>query len=271
MSDTLVTYELKGSVALIGLARPEKRNALSTALMAQLEAASLQANREAKVGIIYGHGAHFSAGLDLSEAMKWLTNGQWKRNHMAPPAFEAIARTQIPFIAALHGAVVGGGLEIACAAHIRVADKSAMFALPEGQRGIFVGGGGSVRIARIIGYPAMADMMLTGRTFTAAEAARMRLVQYLVPAGQALKRAMQLADKITQNTFESNFAISHGLSRIQDLSYSDGLFFEQLLVSTTESDEARQRLSAFLEKRAAPIMPSIKKPPARPRKRSRKG
>ena len=89
----------------------------------------------------------------------------------------------MPVIAVLHGAVVGGGLELAVAAHIRVAEASAFYGLPEGQRGIFVGGGGSARIPRLIGTARMADMMLTGRVYDAEEGFAIGLSQYLVDDG----------------------------------------------------------------------------------------
>ena len=84
-------------------------------------------------------------------------------------AFERIERGRVPVVAVLKGAVVGGGLELAAAAHIRVAEPSAFYALPEGQRGLFVGGGASVRVPRLIGAHRMADMMLTGRVLDADE------------------------------------------------------------------------------------------------------
>ena len=99
----------------------------------------------------------------------------------------------MPVVAALHGAVVGGGLELAASCHIRVADATTFYALPEGSRGIFVGGGGAVRIPRLIGAARMADMMLTGRVYQAEEGERVGFAQYLVPAGQAVAKALELA------------------------------------------------------------------------------
>src|SRR6202007_761019 len=99
------------------------------------------------------------------------------RRHNWHEVFDVIARGSIPFVAALHGAVVGGGLELAAATHIRVADTTAVFGLPEGQRGIFGGGGGSVRVQRIIGYSVMADMMLTGRLLSVEEAEKVNIVR----------------------------------------------------------------------------------------------
>jgi enoyl-CoA hydratase/carnithine racemase len=168
--------------------------------------------------------------------------------------FDDIERGPIPFVAALRGGAIGGGLELAAAAHIRVADVSAFFALPEGQRGIFVGGGGAVRIARLISAARMTDMMLTGRTLSAAEAERLNLVQYVVDDGTALDQARRLALRIADNAALSNYAITNALSRIQDMSHDDGLFFEALMAAVTQtSTDAQDRLKDFLEKRTARV------------------
>ena len=154
MSSPLITYELDGTVAVIGLNRPDKRNAINDAVVMQLRDAVVRAGDEADAGVIFGHGVNFSAGLDLAQLLKNIESPmpRKKRDHAWHTVFDIIARGPIPFVAALHGAVVGGGLELAAAAHIRVADRTAFFGLPEGQRGIFVGGGGSVSVQRIVGY-----------------------------------------------------------------------------------------------------------------------
>ena len=142
-------------------------------------------------------------------------------------------------------------MELAAATHVRVSDDSAFFALPEGQRGIFVGGGGSVRIARLITAARMADMMLTGRTLSANDAERANFVQYITPAGGTLLKAKELAARIAGNAPLSNFAIIQALPRIQDLAHDDGLFLESLMAAMTQtSGDAQERLRAFLEKRA---------------------
>ena len=102
-------------------------------------------------------------------------------------------------VAVLHGAVVGGGLEIAAACHIRVAESSAYYALPEGSRGIFVGGGGSVRLPRLIGTSRMMDMMLTGRIYDAEEGQAIGLSHYLVEPGAGLAKGIELAKHIAGN------------------------------------------------------------------------
>ncbi|MGH6924870.1 MAG: crotonase/enoyl-CoA hydratase family protein [Propylenella sp.] len=250
----LVTCETVGQVAFVGLNRPEKRNAINDRLLEDLAGAIERAQREARAAVIFGHGEHFCAGLDLAEhVLKTPMEGVHgsRRWHAV---FGMIERGKIPWIAALHGAVVGGGLELAASAHIRVADASAFFALPEGQRGIFVGGGGSVRVARLMGVALMTDMMLTGRVASPMEAERWNLIQYLTAKGGAKERAEELAKVAASNAEISNYAIINALSRIQDMSRDDGLFVESFVASFTATNpEAQERQRAFLEKRAAPL------------------
>ena len=246
-----LTYEVEDNMALIGLNRPAKRNAINDDMINDLKSAIDLASVQAKVGVLFGHGDHFSAGLDLAEHAERtpfegvLHSRKWHK------IFDEIERGPIPWVAALHGAVVGGGLELAASAQVRVADEAAFFGLPEGQRGIFVGGGGSVRIARLMTTSRMADMMLTGRTLSAAKAEQLNLIQYVAGPGQALNEAKALAARIASNAPLSNFAITQALPRIQDLSHDDGLFFESLMAAFTQtSPDAIERLRAFLDKRA---------------------
>ena len=195
MDFTQLTYELDGPVALIGLNRPAKRNAISDTMIGELQVAVLRAGREARVGILHGHGDHFSAGLDLAEQLERTQVASLANSRLWHRVFDDIERGSIPFVAALQGGAIGGGLELAAAAHIRVADASAFFALPEGQRGLFVGGGGAVRIARLMSATRMTDMMLTGRTLSAEEGERLNLVHYLVARGDALDEAKRIASQ----------------------------------------------------------------------------
>jgi (methylthio)acryloyl-CoA hydratase len=171
-----VTYAVEGAVALIGLDRAEKRNAINDALVSALEEAVLRAGTEAKAAVIFGHGEHFSAGLDLAEHAERTPIEGIHHSRKWHAIFDRIERGAIPFLAAIQGAAVGGGMELAASTQIRVADESAFFALPEGQRGIFVGGGGSVRVARLVTAARMADMVLAGRVLSAAEAERANFV-----------------------------------------------------------------------------------------------
>lgn len=254
MSEEMITYEVRGNVALIGLNRPEKRNAISDAVVEQLAIAVHRAETDAKAGVIHGYGKHFCAGLDLAEHVKKSPIQSIQGSRRWHSVFGTIQHGSIPWVSALHGAVVGGGFELAASTHIRVAGNDAFFALPEGQRGIFVGGGGSVRIARLINVARMTDMMLTGRVASASELEQWGGVQYVVPEGDALDKAIELAEKMSGNTELTNFSIIHALPRIQDMSKEDGLLVESVMAAfTSSSPEAEQRLNDFLAKRTQKV------------------
>lgn len=250
----LVSYELRGAVAVIGLNRPEKRNAISDRVVMALDAMVARAGSEARAAVIHGHGPHFCAGLDLGEHVEKSLLESVQGSRLWHRIFDRIERGTIPFVSALTGAVVGGGFELAAATHIRVAEEPAFFALPEGTRGIFVGGGGSVRIARLIGAARMGDMMLTGRSVSATDMERWGGVSYVTPEGSALDKAIELAARTAENAEMSNYAILNALPRAQDMSSEDGLFLESIMSAlTSKTPEAEERLRAFLEKRAAKV------------------
>jgi enoyl-CoA hydratase/carnithine racemase len=246
----------RGAIAHLRLARPEKRNALDDVTVLGLETFFTRLPDDIRAVVLTGEGQHFSAGLDLSEVAaelapldRVLHSRLWHR------AFEAIQFGRAPVITAMHGAVVGGGLELAAATHIRVAERSAYYGLPEGQRGIFLGGGGSVRIARLIGVPRVQDLMLTGRPLSAEEGHAAGITQYLVEDGEGLEKAMALAAKAASNTPTTNYAVLHALPRIVESPTSSGLLTESLMATIAEmSPEASQRLKDFLEKRAAKVL-----------------
>src|SRR5271168_4347140 len=191
-----VHVELKDAVAIVHLARPAKRNALNDETVFSLERWFSRPPEQVKAVVLVGDGDHFCAGLDLSElkersiAEGVLHSRSWHK------AFEPIEFGTLPVIAVLQGAVVGGGLELAAAAHLRVAEASTFYALPEGSRGIYVGGGASVRVSRLIGVARMMDMMLTGRTYGADEGHAIGLSQYVVPSGEGLAKGIELAKRI---------------------------------------------------------------------------
>ena len=167
--------ERDGPVLILGLDRPEKRNALNDAAIAALDEALSQLPADARAILIHATGPNFSAGLDLSELVERDAHEGVLHSRSWHACFDKIESGPLPVVAVLRGAVVGGGLELAAAAHIRVAETSAFYALPEGQRGIFVGGGGSVRIPRLVGVARMMDMMLTGRVYRRRKVGRSAL------------------------------------------------------------------------------------------------
>ncbi len=145
--------------------------------------------------VLSGEGQHFCAGLDLSEVAERSVAEGILHSRMWHAAFELVQFGRVPVVSVLHGAVVGGGLELASATHIRVAERSTFYGLPEGQRGLFVGGGGSARVPRLVGVARMTDMMLTGRVLDAAEGHAVGLSQYLVDDGAGLAKAFELGEE----------------------------------------------------------------------------
>lgn len=250
----LLTIQQRGVVLHLQLNRPTKRNAINDALVTQLQTAFVNLPADVLAVVLSGAGDHFCAGLDLSELGERTVADGIHHSRTWHAAFETIQFGRVPVIAVLQGAVVGGGLELACAAHIRVAETSAFYGLPEGQRGLFVGGGGSARVPRLIGAARMADMMLTGRVYGAAEGVGVGFSQYLVDAGSGLNKAFELADRVAANAPLSNFAVLHALPRIADMSQSDGLFTESLMAAIAQGDDAaKTRMQAFLDGKAGKV------------------
>ncbi len=246
--------EMDGVVAVIRLSRPSKRNALGDALILALRDQLENLPTETRAAVLHGEGDHFCAGLDLSELQERDAGQGLHHSRMWHAALERVQYGPVPVIAALHGAVVGGGLELASACHIRVADASTFYALPEGSRGIFVGGGGAVRIPRLIGAARMTDMMLTGRVYNAEDGERIGLAQYLVPAGQAFDKAMELAKRVAENAPLTNYALMHALPRIAEQPADQGFFTEALMAAVAQSaPEAKERVKAFLDGKAAKV------------------
>jgi len=250
----LLRLEQNGAVLHVQLARPAKRNSISDALLAQIHTVFVNLPRDTRALVLSGQGEHFCAGLDLSEVSERNVAEGMQHSRAWHACFDAIQFGPVPVVAVLHGAVVGGGLELAAAAHLRVAEPSTFYALPEGTRGIFVGGGGSVRISRLLGVARMTDMMLTGRVFDADEGQQFGLSNYRVAEGAGLAKALELAERIASNAPLSNYAIVQALPRIADLAAADGLFVESLMSSIAQGDEeAKRRVRDFLDKRAAKV------------------
>jgi (methylthio)acryloyl-CoA hydratase len=246
-----VTLMQRGRVTLVRLSRPEKRNAIDGKMLEAIRSVFNDLPKETCAVVLHGEGDHFCAGADLGELAKHsgLDLGRFSRN--MHEVLDRIEYGAVPVIAALHGGVIGGGLELAAAAHIRIAERNTYYALPEGMRGIFVGGGGAVRIPRLIGTSRMVDMMLTGRTYSAEQDA-LGLSQYVVENGNGVAAAVKLAEQIAKNTSVSNFAAIQALPRIARADSEAGFLMESLMATIALSDgEAKTRLRDFLDKRAA--------------------
>jgi len=246
------TIEQRDAIAVLRLARPEKRNALDLVTISAIESFFTSPPPDVRVAVLTGTGDHFCAGLDLGDVRDadfmsgFRTTQAWHR------AFAAMEYGTIPVIAALHGATIGGGLELAAAAHIRIGGPTAFYALPEGQRGIFLGGGGSVRLPRLIGTARVMDLMLTGRVLDADTGHAAGITQYR--ADDPLALALELAGAVAKNAPLSNLAILQALPRIGEGSRDAAFLTEAFVSSVVQSQpEAKERIRAFLEHRAARV------------------
>lgn len=250
MSD-VVLLQVEDRIATVTINRPDRRNAFSRTVAEGLNAAFSTLPEDVRAVILTGAGPHFCAGLDLKEHKEIEPFEAVKFSRSSHDLLLRMRNCGRPVIAAMQGAVIGGGMEIACQAHIRVADESAFFELPEGRRGIFVGGGASVSVARIMGADRLIEMMLTGRRYDARDGERLGLAHYVVEEGRALERAMEIARNVSGNAIISNYMILQALQHIDEMPAAAGYFTESLAQAMTlTSRDARSGMEAFLQKRA---------------------
>ena len=240
-----------GQIARLTMNRPHKRNAMCDGLLDAIAAFYNDPPEGVRVVIISGEGGHYCSGLDLSELVKRDAEGTMMHSRNWHGVMEKVRFGGLITISVMTGAVIGGGLELAAATHVRIAEPSVIFQLPEGRRGIFVGGGASAYVGRILGPERMVEMMLTGRKYDADEGKALGLAHYSVGEGEAMALAEKLASKIASNAPLSNYVMVQALSRITDMSRTDGLFTESLCAALTQTTpDAEEGLKAFLEKRA---------------------
>ena len=247
-----VSVAMDENIAVLTLNRPEKRNALSDDLVLGMQAFFSTIPAHVQGVVVHGAGDNFCAGLDLNELKETTTAESFETSVIGQRLNDTVQFCKVPVIAVLHGAVIGGGLELAAATHIRIAEKTAYYALPEGTRGIFLGSGGSVRLPRLIGAATVIVMMLSGRVYEAQEAHELlRLTQYLVEPGEGLAKGIALAKRIARNAPLANFAVIQSIPRIIEQDPQTGLFTEMLMVGVAQGDEeAKRRLRDFLERKA---------------------
>jgi len=249
MSDIL-KIEIEDGIATLTMNRPGKRNAMCDELLNAIDAFFSAPPEGVKVVILTGVEGHYCSGLDLSEHQQRDAEGTMRHSRGWHAIMDKIQYGGLPVVSAMFGAVIGGGLELATSTHVRIAEPSTIFQLPEGKRGIYVGGGASVRVGRILGADRMVEMMLTGRKYGAEEGLALGLTHYSVGEGEAMALARKLAGQIASNAPLSNYIMIQAISRIEDMAKADGLFTESLCAALTQtSPHALEGLQAFLQKR----------------------
>jgi len=251
----LVLVETADRVRTLTINRPEKLNALNADVMAALDAALDAARGDASVGVVVITGAgekSFIAGADIGELSK-LTPVEGRtharRGQAVVGKLETLGK---PVIAAVNGYALGGGCELALACTIRVASENARFGQPEVKLGILPGYGGSQRLSRIVGKGRAMQLCLTAEQIDAAEAYRIGLVNKVVPAGQALAAAREMAAQILANGPIACSFVLDAIHRGLEMPLEEGLFLEATLFGLcAATSDMKEGMTAFLEKRKA--------------------
>jgi enoyl-CoA hydratase len=260
MSEPAVLVEKDGPVVVVTLNRPEKRNAVNCEVMCRLYDAWVELDRDEglRVGILTGRGNTFCAGMDLGEIGKMrsgVADNEWMERVRREPqviygAWLKTYRPTKPVILAAEGFARAGGTEILQGTDIRVAGESACFGVTEVQRALFPMAGSTVRLRRQIPYAIAAEMLLTGEDLPARRAYELGLVNHVVPDGQALARARQIAARIAENGPLAVRAIVATLRETETLPEAQAFEIEQRHgMQAMTSEDAAEGPRAFLEKR----------------------
>jgi enoyl-CoA hydratase/carnithine racemase len=246
----LVETSLDGHVALCRLNRPDARNALSPELMEELAEAveRFDSDPEARCVVIAGSDEVFAAGADI-RSLRERTFEESLR-HPAASFWPRLAACKTPLVAGVSGFALGGGCELALLCDLIVASETAEFGQPEINLGIIPGGGGTQRLARVLGKQRAMEMVLTGRRIDAREAERFGLVNEVAPEGQWLERTMELAQRIARRPPIAVRLAKQAVIAADETGLSGGLEHERRLYELAMATEDRiEGMDAFLEKR----------------------
>lgn len=246
--------ERNGPALILHLNRPDRRNAISLQMMADLIAAIEAAEDEAETRmiIIYGGAEYFSAGADLTEAVKVKTATEgthyFKNWHKLN---ETLEHSSKPVIAAIEGYCMTGGLELALAADLRVAGEGSTFAITSARIGTVAGAGGTQRLPRVVGISNALDMLFAAEPIDAAEALRIGLINRLTERGGALKKALEMAALYATRAPLSVAFVKRVVHRGVQMDLASAIEFETFLVTTVYGTKDKQEgITAFLEKRS---------------------
>ena len=252
-------YERDGHVAILTMNRPEAKNALSSEMLVRMYDAWVEIDEdpELRVGILTGSGGTFCSGMDLKAFAGGPTENPYQKRFdedgdLHWKALLRHFRPRKPIIAAVEGFALAGGTEILQGTDIRVAGEGATFGITEVARGLFPLGGSTVRLRRQIPYTIAAEMLLTARRVPAPEAKAIGLIGHVVPDGQALAKAREIADQIAANAPLSVQAVLRSLREGAEMSEADALANElEIGWPIFATKDAKEGATAFKEKRPA--------------------
>jgi enoyl-CoA hydratase len=247
--------ERRGHVLIVTMNRPQARNALTGPMMALMRQAWDEVDRDPgiRVAVLTGAGGAFCAGADLKAMASSHPSVAFGKGDVDLSVIEPLLkgrRLTKPLIAAVEGPAIAGGTEILQATDIRVAGESARFGISEARWGLFPLGGSAVRLPRQVPYTVAADLMLTGRHIGAAEAREIGLIGHVVPDGQALARALEMADMIAANGPVAVRAILRTIRETEGMAEDEAFAVESRIgMAVFASEDAQEGPRAFTEKR----------------------
>ena len=255
MEEPHALVERRGHVLIVTMNRPAARNALSGPMMELMRQAwdTVDSDPEIRVCVLTGAGGAFCAGADLKAMTSSHPGDRFQGGDLDVSVIEPLLkgrRLSKPLIAAVEGPAVAGGTEILQACDIRVAGASARFGVSEARWGLFPLGGSAVRLTRQIPYTVAADLLLTGRHITAAEALSIGLIGHVVPDGQALEAALEIAAAIAANGPVAVRAILRVIRETEGMAENEAFTLEAKVgMAVFASEDAREGPRAFAEKR----------------------
>lgn len=247
--------ERRGHVLIVTMNRPRARNALSGPMMELMRQAwdTVDGDPEIRVCVLTGAGGAFCAGADLKAMTSSHPGDRFQGGDLDVSVIEPLLkgrRLTKPLIAAVEGPAIAGGTEILQACDIRVAGASARFGVSEARWGLFPLGGSAVRLPRQIPYTVAADLLLTGRHITAAEALSIGLIGHVVPDGQALGKALEIAEAIAANGPVAVRAILRVIRETEGMAENEAFTLEAKVgMAVFASEDAKEGPRAFAEKR----------------------
>ena len=252
MTHQTIQTQIENGVGLITLNRPQALNALNAELAREIAEAvdAMEADNQVSVVVITGSDRAFAAGADIKEIKDKtfidVFSGQFITKH-----WERIASARKPTIAAVSGHAIGGGCELALMCDILIAAECARFSLPETKIGIIPGAGGTQRLTKAVGKALAMDMILTGRILTAEEARAAGLVARVVQDGTQVQAALEMAGQIAKASQPILMLAKEAVNKAFETHLAEGIHLERrLLYATFATEDRREGMSAFAEKRA---------------------
>jgi enoyl-CoA hydratase/carnithine racemase len=251
---TSISHSVQDGVVWLRLDGADRLNAIGSKTYRQLAGAvrEFEGQRSVAAVVIHGAGRAFSAGADIEEMRGFADASEFEAFlHGFTDALDVIANSRLPVVAAIHGAALGGGLELALACDMRVATPDTKLGLPEAKLGMLPGAGGTQRLPRLVPFGVATEMLMLGNAISGERAYQLGLVNKLCDAAGLMDTAAELAHELAAGSSQVPAAAKWLLHATAELSVADGIDQERSLVGQLfDSSDGREGFAAFIEKRS---------------------